>query len=229
MSSRIYADTVVALIEEVVATQAAAIDEAAAAVARSLANGGRIWLAKTTHCLHSEAHHRAGGYMAVHMLDDTAVLTAQDCVIAGSPVGAHETTVQAALEIKERGACLIALTNVAFENDVNTVRGHESGKVLHQIADIVVDLGGPLGDGVFDAPEYGIRVVPHSGVVGMTAMWMIFADAIDHLRAMGMMPLLYECIAVRGAKKKNDRAWSTYVTSGRGAIAQTEVGPIANT
>ena len=220
MKSQTYAATVTGLITELVASQQPAIDRAAEAVADALARGGRIWLAKTTHCLHLEAHHRAGGYLAVHMLDDTAVVDARDCVIMGSPVGAHETTVQAALDVKLRGATLVALTNVAFEDHPDTDRSHGSGRVLHQVADIVVDCGGPVGDGVFDDPDLGFAVIPHSGVVGMTAMWMILADAMDRLRARNLLPLMYQCVAVRGARVRNDAAWTRYVESGRGVVAR---------
>lgn len=226
MTSRAYAETITGLISDLVERQTEPLHQAAVAVADALAAGGRIWLSKTTHCLHGEAHHRAGGYMAVHMLDDTAVVRAEDCVIVASPVGVHETTVATALEIKQRGATIVALTNVAFENDPDTDRSHRTGQVLHQIADIVVDCGGPLGDGVFFAPEFRFRIIPHSGVIGMAAMWMIFADAVDVLRERDLLPLMYQCVAVMGARQRNNAAWEQYVRSGRGVIQRPEVVPV---
>jgi uncharacterized phosphosugar-binding protein len=113
--------------------------------------------------------------MAVHVLGDPVAVQPGDCVIEGTPVGVTGLAVETALKAKARGATLVALTNVAFEQDPRAVLEHPTRGRLHELADIVVDLAGPVGDGVFEDPQTGIRVLPHSGVTGMTAMWMIFA------------------------------------------------------
>lgn len=194
----------------------ASIETAGAAVATSLSNGGRVWIAETTHCLHSEATYRAGGLIAVHALRDVAIVEPRDCVIEGSPVGTSELAVACALGVKTRGAKLIALTNVAFELDDRTIREHPSRLSLHEVADIVVDLAGPVGDGVFAHPDDEMRIVPHSGVTGMVAMWMILSEAIDALANQGELPHVYECVMVEGAAEKNAAARGLYLSSGSG-------------
>jgi len=219
VSASQYLEAITRILSAIELTQMEQIREAARVVADSLMSGGRIWMAKTTHCLHSEAHHRAGGLMAVHMLDEAATVSHIDCVIAGSPVGTHETTVDLALDIKKRDASLIAITNVAFEGHEDTVRSHASGSTLHEIADVVIDAAGPIGDGVFELPESGVRVIPHSGSVGAVVMWMVFAEAISLMRAEGESPLMYQCIAVAGADEFNSAAWSQYCVSSKGFVS----------
>ena len=202
------------------------IRAAGAAVASSLARGGRVWLAETTHCLHGEATYRAGGLVAAYALTDPVLVDPDDCVLEGSPVGTSSLAVDVALKVKQRGATLVALTNVAFELDPRTIVEHPSGRRLHEIADVVVDLAGPVGDGVFDHPDEAFRVVPHSGVTGMVAMWMIFAEAVGVLREQGVVPHMYECVMVEGAGERNARARGEYLETGAGVRAVDDISKV---
>jgi uncharacterized phosphosugar-binding protein len=197
---------------------AGAIRAAGEAVANALSSGGKVWLTETSHCLHTEATYRAGGFMAAHILTDPVVVQQGDCVIEGTPVGVTRLAIDSALKAKARGAVLVALTNVAFENHPNTLLEHPSGRRLHELADIVVDLAGPIGDGVFEDPQSGTRIIPHSGVSGMVAMWMIFSEAVALLQARGETPRFYECVAVDGAPEKNRRERDDYLATGRGVV-----------
>ena len=217
MSARAYLGAVSPLIdslgdEPVYST----IARAGEAVAGTLRGGGKVWIAQTTHCLHIEATYRAGGLMAVHPLEDVVLVQPGDCVIEGSPVGTSGLAIDVALGVKARNATLIALTNVAFENDRRTVLEHPTRKRLHEIADIVVDLGGPIGDGVFTDPSTQIAILPHSGVTGMIAMWMIFSEAVTRLETTGDTPRFWECIMVEGATERNRLEREAYLTSDSG-------------
>ena len=186
------------------------------AVASSLASERKVWVAQTSHCLHDEATYRAGGLIAAHILENVALVQPGDCVIEGTPVGTSNLAIDTALGSKARGATLIALTNVAFENDPRTIIEHPSGRRLHEIADIVVDLAGPIGDGIFEIGDPPIRVIPHSGVTGMVAMWMIFAEATSVLQARNKVPRFYECIMVTGAAEHNATEIDEYLRTNRG-------------
>jgi uncharacterized phosphosugar-binding protein len=214
-----YLEAIVPLVERLGREPAAgAIAAAGAAAADALSGGGRIWLTATSHCLHTEATYRAGGFMAAHILEDPVTVQPGDCVIEGTPVGVTGLAVESALQARARGAVLVALTNVAFETDADTVLEHPTRQRLHELADIVVDLAGPVGDGVFEDPSTGVRVIPHSGVTGMVAMWMIFAEAAAVLRARGETPRFYQCIAVAGATDRNQVERDAYLSTGRGVL-----------
>jgi uncharacterized phosphosugar-binding protein len=192
------------------------IEQAAHAVAAAIGGGGKVWLTPTNHTLPTEATERAGGMVAVHALRDTISVQPGDCVIHGTPAGTSAFDVELAIAVKRRGAALVALTSVAFEDDPNTVVEHVSGKRLHELADVVVDLAGPVGDGLFENAELGFRVIPHSGVTGVTALWMIFAEATALLAAEGKTARFYEAAVVMGARERNERERADYLETGLG-------------
>jgi uncharacterized phosphosugar-binding protein len=199
------------------------ITKAGELVAGALANGHRIWMAQTTHCLHGEATYRAGGLMAVHILDDPIVVEPGDIVIEGTPAGTSGLAIETALGVKARGATLIALTQLVYEQDPRIVLQHSSGKRLHEIADLTIDLGGSYGDGELDLLEPGLRVFPSSGITAMVAMWMIFADATERLTAQGLMPLIWQSVLVPGATERNARLRERYVADRSGVMSLGEV------
>ncbi len=222
MSAKAYAAEVTRLIQRLATDSHDSIVVAAEAVAASLREGHRIWLPFTTYCLHEEATGRAGGFIAVHILRDAAMVQPGDCVLIGSPVGTSEKPITFTQECRMRGARVIALTNVEFEDDPRTLLDNPQRKRLHEVADIVIDVPGPLGDGVFEVEELRLRAIPHSGVTGMTAMWMVFSEALSILRAAGVMPRLYECVNVEGARAKNAVLISGYLESAVGVLAEGE-------
>ena len=218
-----YLEAIVPLVERLGQEPAgSAIKAAGVAAADALSGGGKVWISETTHCLHGEATYRAGGLMAVHVLGDPVAVQPGDCVIEGTPVGVTGLAVETALKAKTRGATLVALTNVAFEQDPRAVLEHPTRGRLHELADVVVDLAGPVGDGIFEDPHTGVRVLPHSGVTGMTAMWMIFAEAASVLAARGETPRWYECVALDGAAERNRRERDAYLTTGSGVVGLTD-------
>lgn len=192
------------------------IKRAGELVAGALASGHRIWMAQTTHCLHGEATYRAGGLMAVHILDDPITVEPGDVVIEGTPAGTSGLVIDTALGVKARGATLIALTQLVYEQDPRIVLQHPTGKRLHEIADLTIDIGGSYGDGELDLIEPGLRIVPSSGITAMVAMWMIFADASERLIDQGQMPLIWQSVLVPGATDRNARLRDQYFATGRG-------------
>jgi uncharacterized phosphosugar-binding protein len=222
MTARAYAAEVIRLIQRLEADSHHSIVLAAEAVAASLRDGHRIWVTPTTYCLHEESTGRAGGFIAVHILRDTALVQPGDCVLIGSPVGTSEKPITFTSECQARGARVIALTNVEFEDDPRTLLEHPSRTRLHDVADIVIDVPGPLGDGVFQVDELALRAIPHSGVTSMTAMWMVFSEALAILRTAGIMPRLYECVNVEGARAKNAVQIAGYLGSTVGVLAEGE-------
>jgi uncharacterized phosphosugar-binding protein len=216
MNADSYLDAVLPLLEGLRGD--AGIVRAGEAVAASIGSGRRIWLARTSHTLHGEATHRGGGLVAAHVLHDALAIEPGDCVILGAPAGTTAAAVEIALETVRRGGVLVALTSLAFENDRDTVVEHVSGKRVHELADVVVDLGGPAGDGVFEQPDDvpGMRVIPHSGVTGVAALWMIFAEAVACLEHEGKTPLFFQSELVAGARARNVSELARYRATGAG-------------
>jgi uncharacterized phosphosugar-binding protein len=184
-------------------TQLPAIESAGARVADTIAAGGRIWVTETSHTLHLEATHRAGGFMAVDVLTDAGQVRPVDSVLLGISAGTTAAVVDLALSLRDRRATVIALTGVPYETDRRVPPEHPSGKLLHEVADITIDLGGPFGDGEFDLDEASIRVIPSSGATGVVAMWMVFAEAVGLLLSRGLVPLMWQSNLIPGAQERN--------------------------
>jgi len=217
MSADAYLEGVLPLVRRLGEGEArSSILEAGQAIARCLSDGRKVWVAQTSHCLHTEATYRAGGLIAVHILEDAVLVRPGDCVIEGTPVGTSSLAIDTALEAKTRGATLIALTNVAFEEDPRTRLEHPSGSRLSEIADIVVDVAGPFGDGMFMTTIPGENVIPHSGVTEMVAMWMIFSEAMTQMQQEQKAPRFYECIMIEGATARNHEQLDEYATTNLG-------------
>ena len=77
---------------------------------------------------------------------------------------------------------------------------------------------GPVGDGVFAVDELELRAIPHSGVTGMTAMWMLFSEALAILRERGTTPRLYQCVNEPGARERNAVQLAAYHETGIGVL-----------
>jgi uncharacterized phosphosugar-binding protein len=217
-----FLDAIIPQLERLRTGQLEPIRRAGSLVAGAIAGGHRVWIAQTTHCLHGEATYRAGGFMAAHILEDPIVLERGDVVVEGTPAGTSGLAVETAIAAKARGAALIALTQLVYEQDPRIVLQHPSGRRLHELADVVVDLGGCFGDGELDLPGEDVRILPSSGITAMTAMWMIFAEAVEQLIARGLMPLMWQSILVPGATERNERLRERYLRDRAGYVSLDE-------
>jgi len=202
MTAHAYFDRMMPRLSTLGESQLAAIQQAGQVAADAVAGGGRIWVAKTTHCLHDEVTYRAGGFMAIHPLEDPVTIEAGDAVVIGTNAGTTELTVETALIAHARGAKVIALTQMPYETDPNVPAEHPSGTKLHEHADVLVDLGGQTGDGELTMGN-GFLIIPGSGVAAMLALWMILPEAVDRLEAVGKTPSMWQSMQMPGATAGN--------------------------
>jgi uncharacterized phosphosugar-binding protein len=210
MTARAYVEAMLPRLDWLGREQLPAIESAGQAVAEAIGAGHRVWVAKTTHCLHDELTFRAGGLMAIHILDDPIAIDAGDVVLIGTNAGTTYLTVQTALTAHERGATVVALTMMPYETDPGVIPEHPTGKRLHECADIVIDLGGQVGDGELTVPGEEFGIIPGSGVAVVLAGWMVVAEAVARLAATGKTPLLWQSMQVTGATARNDALLATY-------------------
>jgi uncharacterized phosphosugar-binding protein len=210
VSARRYYEEILPLVERLGGEELPAIQRAGALVAESIATGHRIWVTKTTHCLHTEAYYRAGGLAMAHVLEDPIVIEAGDSLVMGTNAGTTFISVEIATIARERGAHVIVLSQLEYERSPLIESWHPSGKRLNEMGEVVVDLGGSVGDGVMELADTGVRTMPSSGVTGMVAMWMIFSEAISLLVDQGKIPLVTQSLQLPGAIKRNERLIAEY-------------------
>ncbi|MCC5973460.1 MAG: SIS domain-containing protein [Rubellimicrobium sp.] len=207
-----YRDLVVAIIDRILAEQSDALDAARDAIAGALAGDGVLHVAGSghSHMLAEEVFYRAGGLAAAQaildedlMLHRGAVRSTQlerdsgraeaaleryriapgDVVIVASNSGRNAYPVELAQIAREKGAVVIALTSLAHSRAVPS--RHSSGKRLFELADIVLDNGGELGDAALDVPGLGARMGPTSSVIGLWLLNALVAEAAEQATARG--------------------------------------------
>jgi uncharacterized phosphosugar-binding protein len=210
MSARRYLEAILPLVERLGEDELSAIQQAGAAVAEAIGTGHRIWVTRTTHCLDGEAHYRAGGLVTAHILEDPITIEPGDAVLMGTNAGTTFISVEIASIAREHGAKVIVLSQLDYERSPLIESKHPSGKRLHELGDVVVDLGGDVGDGVMELGNTGVRIMPSSGVTGMVAMWMIFSEAVAILCAQGKEPMCTQSLQLPGATPRNEALIAEY-------------------
>ncbi|HEU4672242.1 MAG TPA: sugar isomerase domain-containing protein [Candidatus Limnocylindrales bacterium] len=231
-----YLERVIDVLRELATGQRASIEAAANAVADAIAAGHRVFVAATSHVLHTELVLRAGGLAAVHALAETPDLSspmlalstaaihgdgvfspeAGDVVLVGTNAGTDAGTVEVARAARAAGCTVIALTSVAYEDWPDVVRDHPSGRRLIDEADLVVDIGGVVGDGAVELPGVDTPVGPTSGVLLAAAAWAILVRAAERLTAMGLTPIVYRSVQIPGAEALFRERKAAYEASGSG-------------
>jgi uncharacterized phosphosugar-binding protein len=216
--------------------QAGAIEQAAGMIAAALADGHRLWVAATSHVLHTELVMRAGGLAAVHQLGSAPELARPmygaemaerlgdgdvepspgDIALVGTNAGTDAGTVEIAVAARRAGCRVIALTCVEYETFPDVVAEHPSGRRLVDEADLVVDVGGVVGDAIVDLPGLDVPVGPTSGVALVACAWAILVRASELLLARGSRPLVFRSAQLPGGQDDFQAKLARYQATGRG-------------
>lgn len=223
-----YRDLLVGIIDDVIGTQAAALDAARDALAEALGADRMLYVAGSghSHMLAEEVFYRAGGIaQAQAILDPDLMLhlgaersthlereegraervLAQypvgpgDIVIVASNSGRNAYPIEMALAAKARGATTIALTSLRHARQ--TTSRHNSGKLLYQVTDLVLDNGGEYGDAALDIAGRDVRMGPTSTMVGVFILNTLLAEAVDQLAARGIAIDVYQSANMQGAER----------------------------
>ncbi|MBR6620059.1 MAG: SIS domain-containing protein [Clostridia bacterium] len=192
-----------------------AIEKAAEVLSNTLINGKRLYLFGTghSHMLAEELFYRAGGLVNVQpilveplMLHISASestvaereegiaerifneysMSKNDAVIIISNSGRNGVIVDMALLCKEKGLTVIALTNL--EHTYAGASRHASGKRLCEIADIVLDNFGCVGDACVEVENVKGKICPTSTVTGALILNAIVAQAVENCAEQGFEP-----------------------------------------
>jgi uncharacterized phosphosugar-binding protein len=201
-----YFETCLEQLEQVQRQSHEAIDAAAASIAEALARDRGFYLFGSGHSalIAREAFWRAGGLAPAMPIPDPMGgdaerltgfgatllahydLLAGDALIVISNSGINPLPVEIAMEAKARGLTVIALTCLEHSKVVDS--RHPSGKKLMQIADIVIDTHGVLGDAALELPGSAWRVGATSTVVGAAIIEAITARAAEIMVEQGLHP-----------------------------------------
>lgn len=231
-----YFDNLLHLLSELPVTQGVAMERAAQAMAGCLRRDGVIYTFGTGHghLLALEIFYRAGGPAQVcPILDERLMLhlsaagstqwereaklvdvlltrypiAAGDVLVAISNSGRNAVPVRLAQRAKERGATVIALTSLRHSSAV-TVREGASAH-LYEVADIVLDNGGILGDALVEMAD-GSLVGPTSTAAGAALLQAVVSRVKELSLLEGWTADFFSSSNVDGGDAANERLIEKY-------------------
>ena len=225
------------LMEEVYCKQKEIIGEVARLLVKTIQANRTIWTFGCTHgsMLAAEMYYRAGGLIPVKgifapglWLDQLPVtrtsnleklegygrviledlpLQAQDVLIVSSTSGKNAVPVEVALEGKNRGLIVVAVTSLMYSQQIES--GHSSGQKLYDVADIVLDNRAPYGDALMsypDFPEFKNSAGAVSTITGALILNSIVVETVGLLLDAGFEPPVYVSGNITGGMEANKRA-----------------------
>jgi uncharacterized phosphosugar-binding protein len=131
-----------------------------------------------------------------------------DSLLAISSSGCNAVTIDVAMEAKRLGMYVVALTSLANANASDS--RHESGRKLHEEADVVLDQQAPPGDSVVWIPGLETPVAPLSSVTSCTIINLIKAEVARLLTEAGHPPKVLTAACHLGAERARDLFEKTY-------------------
>lgn len=202
----IYLNNVIDLLSTLQRESRAAIQQAAAAVAATVAEGGLFLLYGSGHSalIAKDAAYRAGGLAPALAIEDIAdgdaerveglaryILARYDlrpngviAIISNS--GINPVPIEMALIARASGLKVIAITSLTHSRAVPS--RHSSGRKLYEVADIVIDTHGVPGDATTELPGSAYRSGATSTIAGSAIVQAIAVGAAALLAERGSEP-----------------------------------------
>lgn len=135
-----------------------------------------------------------------------------DVVLIVNNAGQAAHVVSIALAAKELGAKSIAITCPEYGRMVKPK--HPSGKRLFEVADLVIDNCGTVGDVLVKVPGVEVGACPSSGVTEAYIVWSLTAQLLHQLVQRGLSPHVYMSRNLEGATDFNARAKEGFERTG---------------
>ena len=208
------------------------IQAAARLVAGAIASGHQVHVFGTghSHMLAEELFYRAGGLVRVSpilfeglMLHASAPLSTLlerlpgladallvdhpivegDVLIVASNSGSNAVTSQLVQRVQGSGVRVIAVTSV--QHATSTAARSTELPRLHELADVVIDNGGCVGDAAVTIEGFDTKVAPTSTVVGAAILNAVVAEAVQRLVEGGIAPEVYTSSNAEGGDAANSR------------------------
>ncbi len=134
---------------------------------------------------------------------DGASAQAGDVLIVVSSSGRNAVPIEAAVEGKQRGLYVIAVTSSTIA--AQTTSRHASGQLLQDVADLVLDNKVIAGDAALELEGLRQRVGATSTVAGAALLQATMARAIEMLAEQGLEPPVFINANIEGGTEHNAR------------------------
>lgn len=239
----VYIDKITKLIEKVSKEEKKNMEKSVDVLYKAISTKHSIYTFGASHAgiLSEELYYRAGGLMLYNpifakelMLDNSPItLTSKmeqtvgygttiannkvnfkkgDVLIVHSVSGRNPVGIEMTMAAKQKGVKVIAITNVAYSK--STTSRHPSGKRLFEIADIVIDNHGDVGDACVEIKGVKQKVAPTSTVISCVIMNSITSALTQKLVDNGMKnPPIFYSANIDGGEKLNNKLFKEYKDS----------------
>jgi uncharacterized phosphosugar-binding protein len=131
-----------------------------------------------------------------------------DCALVISSSGCNVVPVEMAAAFRARGIRVVGLVSRAHAEA--SVSRHPQNQKLHEIADLVLDTGAPVGDAMVRIEGLETPVAPGSTVGGCLIINSIKAEVAARLTAAGQPPRVLTASAVIGEKRAGELFEAAY-------------------
>lgn len=135
-----------------------------------------------------------------------------DVVMIITAVGTTTMAIDEALECKDRGAKIIAITSTSFAENIppGHPSRHPSSKNLHELADIFVNCHVPMGDAVLELEGIEQKFAPVSTIALTFAEEAIVARVVEILVERGIEPPIWRSANTPGGDEANQKYIEKY-------------------
>jgi uncharacterized phosphosugar-binding protein len=226
------------ILDQVEKTQKDAIDKAAGMLAEATLGGRNIFIFGSNHAglLALEMYYRTGGMANINPIQapglsldvrpptltsrmerlpgygriilDAYPIQRGDVLILHSVSGRNNVSIDTAVRARELGAQIIVLTNL---NTTKAVASrHPSGKNLYELADLVLDNCGCVGDASLLINGMPQRVGPTSTAIGAVILNAMMVQAVEYVAKQGGIPPVFVSANMDGGDEYNDDVLKAY-------------------
>lgn len=237
MSGKAYIDEIKARIDRIEQDQWENIAKASELIASVIEKDGLIHAFGSghTHILVEEIWCRAGGLAPINpildpdqmpytgpfkgsaleklegfgtILFETHDAESGDLIIVLSNSGRNPTPIEIARAAKERGLQVIAITSMDYSENIPS--RDPSGLKLYEIADLVIDNAGPLGDALIELEGSNIKAGPSTTVLNALILNTLVCEVASILQDRGIEPPIFVSANLDVPMDHNEKIFSKY-------------------
>lgn len=139
-------------------------------------------------------------------------VAAGDLFILFHNIGMNPTTIDAADEVKQRGARLIAVSSSDWRNKLpvdHHIR-HPNKKHVFEYADLCIDDENPFGDAVFKVEGSAVGVAPTSTIVDAFIVHRMVMEGVAEMLRRGITPPIFRSANLPGGDEFNAQLLKKY-------------------
>lgn len=216
------------LIGKIQETQEDNILAAARCIADTFERGGIIQAFGSGHSYAGaiELCNRAGGYVPSKVIRDPAggnyesiqgvgellmkkvEILKEDVVFIISNSGRNPLPIEIALQAKQKGGKVVALTSVGASSKLSSK--HQSGKRLFEVADVVIDNQVPDGDASIKLEGLDTAICGMSSIVTAVVLQAVVLESAKMLLAKGITPPFFKSQNIDGGAEYNEALEKKY-------------------